>query len=258
MSIMDKIFGSFGNNQQQPAPQQQQIPQGAGAGNPGNIPPQSANAATPGNGTVPAAGANPPANNEPPKDQSPLDAFSDLWKNEPIPEGQQQAPNMFNVDPQKLMEAASKVDFAKVITPDQMQAITAGGEGAVKAFAESMNKVSQAVYAQSAMASTKIVEQAIKQAETKFAEQVPALIKKHQVSDSLRTENPALSHPAAQPLIQALESQLTVKFPSATVAEIRQMATDYISSFASAAIPKKEEPASKSSKKETDWSGFLS
>lgn len=250
---MEKLFGAITGTSSQPATvQQNQFP---GAGQPGNIPPSAATATSAGNGVVPNSTQTQPAPSDTSAVKSPLDAFTDLWKNEPKSEGQQEQPNMFNVDPQKLMEAAAKVDFAKVIKPEQVQAISAGGEGAVKAFMDAMNGVSQAVYAQSALLNTKIVERAMEQAETKFAERVPGLIKRHQVSDSLRTENPALSHPAAQPLIAALESQMAVKFPNATVAELNQMAKDYISSFASAAVPKKEEPAtSGKSNKETDWS----
>ena len=81
------------------------------------------------------------------------DAFADLWK--PV-EGQTPEQLFPNIDPAKLMEAAKKTDFAKVITDEQRQAIIAGGQDAVAAFTGAMNSVAQAVYANSALATTRL------------------------------------------------------------------------------------------------------
>lgn len=247
MSIFDKLFGT--PQQQQaatpaPTPQPQQ---------PGNLPatplPTTAPEGVPGN-IDPAAPKTP---------ESPLDQFKDLWQNDPNAENKN-APINFNVDQTKLMEAASKVDFTKILKQEDLQAISAGGEGAVAAFAKSLNSVAQSVYAQNAMATSKIVEAAVAQAQDRFASQIPDMVKKQNLSNSLREENPALSHPAAAPILTALENQLTVKYPNATGSEIKKMATDYLSSFATAASPKKEDPATTatSGKKEQDWTDFLS
>lgn len=234
MSIMDKLFGT-------PAPKQE--PAQAAAPTPGNIPPESANATTPGNSVVPAAA------------ESPLDQFSDLWK--PV-ENQNANSNLLNFDPTKVMEAASKVDFSRVVTPEVMQKIASGGEEGVKAMMNAMNSMSQTVYANSAAATAKIVEQAVSKAREQFQSELPSLIKRHNVSDSLREENPAFSHPAAQPILSALEHQLTQKHPNATSTELRDMAKQYLSSFASAANPQAPKETEKSGKAgEFDWSTFL-
>lgn len=116
-----------------------------------------------------------------------------------------------NVDPQKLMEAARKTDFSKAISSNQLEAIAGGGQEAVAAFASAMNSVAQTVYANSALATTKIVEQALMKAQQQYDAKIPGLIKRQTVSDTLRTENPMFSNPAVQPLISALEAQLAVK-----------------------------------------------
>ena len=257
MGIMDMFSNVFGSNQQP------QNPAAAPAGTPptpGQIPANPSAAATPGQGAVPAGSGTPPVTPAPDANKSPLDAFTDLWKPVETKPGDQPPGYNFNVDPSKLMEAAGKVDFSKVVTPETLQKIAAGGEAGVAASLEAMNRMSQTVYAQSALASTKIVEQALARAEEKFAAQVPGLIKSHQVSDSLRSDNPALSHPAAQPILQALQSQLTQKFPSATVAEIKEMANNYFAAFATSAVPAKVDPVAEAKAKKdagTDWSTFL-
>lgn len=246
MSITQSIMSMFGA-QPAPAPTSQPTP-------PGNIPPTAAATGTPSSGAAPN-GTIPP-NPEPAKEATPLDAFAELWKNEPPKEGET-PPGVFgNVDPKRFMEAAAKVDFSKAITPETLQAIQAGGEEGVKAFAAAMNSVAQNVYAQASFASTKITEQALEKARQAFIAEIPNHIRASTASESLRAENPIFSHPAAAPILGAVQSQLAVKFPQASAAELTAMAKTYLENFASGVSPKKvEEPSSKT--KETDWSSFL-
>ena len=207
MSVMEKLFGAFGG---QPAPQPAPQPQ------PGNIPAGSG-ATNPANSTVPEGGGAAPE-----AAASPLAEFAELWK---PAEGANQPTEMFgNVDPKKLMEAASKTNFAQAIPKEVMQKIANGGQDAMEAFAVAMNTVSQQVYANSALATTKIVEQALKKAQETYDARLPGIIKQHTVSDALRSDNPIFSNPAVAPIISALEQQLTQKFPSATATEITDMA----------------------------------
>lgn len=225
---------------------------------PGAIPANAPNtgAASPNtapNGTVPATGDN---INTPPA--TPLDQFSDLWKT-PDSSGTPAASGVFgNVDPKKFMEAAGKIDFAKVVTPEQLQAISQGGEGAVGAFAAALNSVAQTTYAQSAFASTKIVEQAVARARDSLIAELPSHIKQQTVKENLRAENPIFSNPAVQPVISALESQLAVKFPQATATELTTMARQYVEALGTSFAPKPAEPQRRNGSKDaTDWSQFL-
>ena len=170
---------------------------------------------------------------------SPMDSFKSLW--EPVNtqgvDGTLPA-NMFaGADQNKMLEAARKVDFAKSIPPEVLSQITAGGPEAAQAFAKALNDVSQRAYAQSSFASTKIVEAALAKFQEGLDNRLPSQIKKHQVSDTIRESNPALSHPAAAPIMEALQAQLTVKFPNATVAELKGMASDYLTQFNQLANP---------------------
>lgn len=226
---------------------------------PGNIPPNTATTGTTNTGTAPN-GIVPPVDPNAPADPSTsFDQFRDLWKNEPT-DPNAAPPGVFgNVDPKKFMEAAGKIDFSKAVTPENLQAISAGGEPAMAAFAQAMNTVAQGVYAQSAFATTKIVEQALSKSKESFLAELPQHIKKETVSGSLRAENPIFSNPAVQPIISALEAQMTVKYPNASAGEITSMAKQYVEALGSSfsAKPKPEVGAPKNKKGETDWSTFL-
>lgn len=250
MSIMSMFQNAFGSQGSQPAAAPAAAPQQPAQ--PGNLPAA---------GTVPAANNNPntPAGTDAAA-LAPLegmDQFNDLWKPAESPAGG--APTgMFNVDPTKLMEAAGRMDFSKAVTPDQLQAISAGGPEAVTAFAAAMNKVAQTVYAQNAMATTKIVEQAMAQGKQSMLSELPQHIKRQTVSDTLRTENPAFSHPAAAPILGALEQQMSVKYPNATASELAQMSRQYLENFSN--MMKKPDTSSNQSSAnsgEMDWTKFL-
>ena len=221
---------------------------------PGNLPaaPAPGMAADPANPNVPAAQTNAPS-----APLEGLDKFNDLWKPAESPAGDTSNP-MFNVDPKQLMDAAKKIDFAKVIQPAQLQAISQGGEGAVQAFAAAMNQVAQTVYAQSAHATSKIVEQAITNSQTQFLNELPQHIKRQSVSETLRADNPALTHPAASPILGALEQQMTQKFPNASSMEISRMAQEYLVSFSNAMQKPAPAPTPSSGSKDADWSAYLS
>lgn len=246
-SAIASIFGGSTTNQQQLAPQQQQQ---AKPTTPGNIPenttpsdPQLPNTAP--NGAIP----------EQKKDAAPLDEFADLWKNEPTDPNAAPVDNSVfgKVNTEELMKAAGNIDFTKVITPDMMQAIQAGGEEGTKALIQAVNKTQQLGYAQSTHATTILIEQAIAKTKESFLAELPKHIRDKNTSELVK-ETPAFAHPAAQPLVEALVGRLQVKYPNATSRELTDMANKYVQGFANSVTPKPEVakvPASE------DWSAFL-
>jgi hypothetical protein len=191
----------------------------------------------------------------------PMDSWKDLWqpvdtsKDGPdttLPE------NLFaGVDPAKMLEAARKVDFAKSIPPEVLVKIAAGGPQAQEAFVTAMNDIGQRAYAQSSFASTKMIEAALKKYQEGVEKRLPSTIRAHSIADTIKQNNPAFSNPAAAPIVEALQSQLTVKFPNATATEINDMAKQYLTQFAAlvAPPPVKVDPTVKASE---DWDKFLS
>lgn len=262
MSFLAQLFGSQvaqpTTTQSTTAPntQQQQQPGtgNPGAGQPGNIPPSAAtnsNAKADGttapNGVVPAGG----------ESGSPLDQFADLWKIEPKKDGENPEEFSLNVDPKKLMEAAGKTDFSRALNQELLTKIAGGGEDAVKAMVTAMNSMAQATYGQSTLTTAKIVEQALEAQRSQFMQQLPGMIKQHQLGDSLASENPLFSNPAVQPIMDALKAQLTVKHPNATAAELTSMAKNYVAALGTSFAPKPPSQGDASKSKEYDWSNFL-
>jgi hypothetical protein len=227
-------------------------------GTPGQIPAGTAPSATTTPNTAPNGVTPPNAAIDSTQDSTPLDQFKDIWQTAPVdPNAPTKPTGVFgDVDPKRFMEAAGKIDFSKAVTPEQLQAISAGGDGAVKAFAESMNKIAQGVYAQSAFASTKIVENALAKSRESYLAELPQHIRQQQVSTTLRESNPIFSNPAVQPIISALEIQMTQKYPNATSTEITNMAKQYVEALGTAFTPKPAASASKDSEG-TDWDKFL-
>ena len=221
--------------------------------------------AAPGNPTAPAATVAATQQQETTKSseiepESPLANFADLWKNDDKGAAQGQEDQLFNIDPAKLQEAVAQTNFSQVITPEIKQKLAAGGEDAIAASLEAMNKVAQATYAHSTIATTKIVEQAMEKMASKHQKQMEDLLKRTQVSDNLRSENPLLSNPAVDPLLKALEFQFTQKYPNSSAQEITQKAKDYLSGFAAmfaAQGNQQQKPDEKPRSGEYDFSSFL-
>jgi hypothetical protein len=253
MSLFQNAFGSGQpQQQQQPAQGQQAAPT-----TPGNIPPTAPNtgATPPGaapNGTIPNTG-----DQNPKPDTNPLAEFEKLWQ---AVDTDKAAPNgsiFGEIDPKKFMEAAGKIDFSKVISPEHLQAISQGGEAAVQAFASALNSVAQTTYAQSAFAASKIADQGLQRAYEKMVGELPTHFKKFHMSENLRGENPIFSNPAVQPVITAMEQQFAVKYPNASAAELTQMAKRYVESLGSAFSPKAQNAGTQEADTEGDWDTWL-
>lgn len=255
---MDKIFGS--NQQASQAPQAQTPPAQVPAGQipAGYSPTTPATATSDANGVIPpAASTEQPGTTEP---ASPLDVFNDLWQN---PDTSKDAPDtgvLGTIDPKQLVTAASKVNFAKVVTPTDLEAIQAGGEGAIKALGNALNSVSQAVYAQSALASSKLIEQASAKMEERILAKLPDQVRRNLLDNSMVEDNAAYSHPAAAPLVQLVQNQLATKYPSATPSQLKKMAQDFFdNSFKAINGDKSKDTPSnnKNSPVEVDWTAEL-
>lgn len=187
-------------------------------------------------------------------DKSPLSQFDKLWDNDP--NAKADTPFTFNSDPTKLLESARTVDFTKAISSELMAKINAGGQGAQQAMLEAMNNVSQLTYAQSSQAASKIAEQAVAATEQRFKDMLPGLLKQAQVRD-MQADNPLLSNPASAPMVEALQMQMTKKFPTASSAEIKSHVNDYLNTVADMIAAQRPQPKVAAIKPSEDWSKFF-
>lgn len=242
MSILSTLFSGKPTQQQQPQNQQQQQP---GNGNPhiqGNntIP----------NGNQPAANPNPQTE----QTQSPTDKFKDLWS---TPTQQQnQAPN-FKLDPAQLSQTTSKMDFAKSVNREDLAKIAQGGEAAIEALGNVLNTLGREVFAQSAQFSSYMTDSGYQSASKVIDSGLPGAIKKQLTEQHLYQANPRLKDPALQPMIGALQTQFSQKYPNASPQEIESLVTQYMTEVVGAAF-NKEEPASKQQAAAApDFSSFL-
>jgi hypothetical protein len=242
---MEKIFGARTQNVPVPQPG---ITNNL-LNNPAPTPPQQSAQTAP-NGTVPAGGNEPPA-------KSPEDKFEKLWETTPTdPNATQGGAGENTLTPEKMLEAAGKIDFKRVLDPESLRKIAAGGDEAVAAMAELLNKTAQTVYGQSTVVAQKLIETQVQKARDEFTSQLPSLVKKQTMQESLLAENPAFKKPSVAPVVTAIQNQLAAKYPNATAAELNQMAKEYLKAAAEDFNPTpKQEPTA--AERGVDWDQWV-
>jgi hypothetical protein len=214
-----------------------------------------ANGGTPTTNTPPAvpaaSAATPPV--EPPQG---LDQFKELFQPPKVdPNAPPTDAPLINMDASKVQEIASKINFAQAVPAETLQAMQAGGEGAVAAFVSAMNTMTQQVYAQNALATGKLIEQAVAKATSQFTGNIPEAIRQQNAQEALRAANPAFAHPAVQPIVNMVSEQLRKQFPQATAAELSDMTQQYMNTAATALSPQAQ--AAQAAKGQEDWSKFF-
>lgn len=194
---------------------------------------------------------------------NPLDKFKDIWQTPKGADGkpiQEKQPRSFTIDSSKMMEFAGKQDFKKFVKPETMAAIAKGGEEGTAAMLQAFQDIGSSSFATSMTAASQLVDRALASQREEFQAMLPELVKRSSLKDSLRTKNPILSHPAAAPIIEALQVTLAKNNPDATAAELQATAEDYLTSLATSFSGKKaadEESSGKSGKRDEDWGKFL-
>lgn len=241
-------------------------PVGTPASQPGTPP-----AAVPGSSGMPNTQPNPRAgegtpdnpdlNNTDPskgKNDSPLDAFKDIFTIDPEKEKNRPkdpfSEKLLNLDPKKLGEAASKMDFVRGVDPALVQKAL---QGDVQSFSAVLNHATRAAFMQSASMVTSLVESAIGKNNERINSVLPDRIRNSMLGFS-RPENTALQHPAAQPVLAALKEQVARQMPDLGPEEIARKAEEYFLAMADAVTAGKK-PATdvNDEPKETNWTDFL-
>ncbi len=203
-------------------------------------------AQTDANGIVPAGSAG----------QSPIEQLAELWKTAPVDPNAPQAPEPITAE--KIMEAAGKVDFTKVISQEDLAKIQAGGAESTSALVNVLNRMAQTSYGHSAFAATKLVEQAVSQAESRFAEKLPTFINSQNTKNTLLQDNPAFANPAVAPFVEMMQQNIAAKFPNATPAEAAKMAKDMMAAAGQVFNPAAPiDPAANKKAQSENWDNYL-
>jgi hypothetical protein len=203
----------------------------------------------------PAGGSNPTVAQ--PEPANPMDAFAAMWQNDPksAPQADPLHQPLFKPDPAALAAAAAKVDFVSQLPQELVAQAMAGNDP--QAFLQVINAVGQRALATAAQLSTATVEQAAQRNNARIEQVLPDRMRSIQLAQ-MPADNPALNHPASQPLLSLVRSQIQMKNPSLSAAEINKQAESYLVTYASAiSAPTPEQQATQQAAAGgTDWENW--
>jgi len=205
---------------------------------PSSAPAATSAAATPANQPAASQQSQPTAGQLPAgaasaAEPSPFDKYGTLWQTSTTDEAQPGNKPFVSMDPAKLAEATGRLNFAANLKPEQLQAVLSGGDTAAQALQSVMNSVAQQAFQTAMIGSSKLIEQALQSQRQELLGEIPGIFKNQMLTSQAFEENPALSHPSVRPLIEVLQTQFAAKFPEASNAELRKMASEYLTQTAS-------------------------
>lgn len=188
-----------------------------------------------GNPTVPSAGT-PQSNGSVPAipaagqgSASPLEGYKELWKVDASTNGSQPGnsdsfvPN-FELDPVKLTEAASKIDFLATVPQDQLAAAMTDPE-AMKAV---INNGLRNVFANAMTGSGNLVTHSMGKAQEALLNKVLPESYRTQAVQAALADNPVFSNPAVAPVVDMVRDQMQRKYPTASPQEIANHALQFV------------------------------
>lgn len=252
-----KVGNKFGNNFRP-----QGIMDSIFGGAPGGTSQGSATTQPP---AAPAPPAATPAPTAAPAPSSPLDAHKNFWDNpvdaegKPITTVDPLATPVFTLDPAKISESAKALDFTKDLNPDLVAKVAAGGTEGTAALMELLNQVQQKSFVAAITSAGNMVNQGLLKQGQAVKSTLPTHIRTTQLAD-LPVENPALNHPAVQPLVTTLRQVAASKNPNGSPAEIAKQVDDLLAGMMQAMM---EATPQATAKKEAakaanpDWDAWM-
>lgn len=179
-----------------------------------------------------AAAPVPPSGTDNSPPSNPMDEFATIWQTDPKSQPTIDPLNtpLFNTDPAKINAAAGKIDFINQVPAELLQKAMSGSDP--QAFLQVMNTVAQRTLATATQLNAATIEQATTRNNARIHDALPDRLKRIQL-ETMAPENPVLAHAASQPLLQMVRSQIQMKEPGLSAAEINKRAENYLSGFAS-------------------------
>lgn len=198
-------------------------------------------------------------------ESSPLDGYKDIWQTPAAKGAQETLVPTITADPTAMMKAAQGYDFTKGMDPEMLQKATSGD---ATAFATVVNSAVQAGFAAAATAAANITKGALQEQARKFeSEYAPNMLRNASITNKVSETVSLANDPAAAPIVSALRTQLSAKFPQASADEIATHVNSYLTEFAGSIaaanggrIQSKSELETKQSsmgRPEQDWSAFF-
>lgn len=190
------------------------------------------------------------------EDKSPLEQHKDLWQTPAIDKDAKPPEDLFAIDQTKLGEAAGKLDFAKVVKREQLDAISRGGEEAVTAFASALNAVAQQTWQSNVATTSAFMKEAFAKKEAELDARISSALR-NQGIDSALASNPVFNHPAAKPVVGAIARAMSNKYPDASPQELQAMAAGLLAEIAGGGQDTKGAPAKEIKAAVTDWDEWI-
>lgn len=164
----------------------------------------------------------------------PLMKFEELWQpnldkaGKPIP-STKKGPKAYmpNLDPKKMGEFVSRMDFTKHVKPEQLAAISKGGDEALPHLMELLNSVGRQSFAHAFTGLQRMSEAGIQAAIADARSEIPNFVADQMLESGLESSNPLMKHPAFQPLVKNVREQYRQKFPKASPAELTNAVNAY-------------------------------
>lgn len=149
------------------------------------------------------------------------------------------------------------MDFTKSVNREDLSKIAQGGAEAIEALGNVLNAFGREVFGASAQFSSHMTESGYNSASKIIDNGLPGAIKRQLTEQHIYQSNPKLKDPALQPLIGALQSQFTSKYPNSSPQEIHDMVSEYLSNTVAGAFAKEEPASAQQTNSAADFSGFL-
>lgn len=161
-----------------------------------------------------------------------LDAFSNLFKAAPANPNVQRQPTLNDpilapIDPAAFQEQVKSANFAAAIPQDVLSRAVSGDVGA---FQEAIAIATREAFTAASTMAHGLAESSSREA----ARRVDAGLDVRVRNNLIRTQNsdnPALQHPSAAPMVNAVKAQIAAQNPQLSPQDVQQAAENYFTNF---------------------------
>lgn len=177
----------------------------------------------------------------------PLMDFDKLWQPNVDKDGKpikKAGPKVFTpqLDQKAMTAMLEKMDFTKDFSPEEMTAISKGGDEAAVAMGSMINKAAKRAFVTAFTGSSRMMEHAVQAARTDALSEIPNYVKDQMVDSELSRDNILMSNPAYKPMVDTIKKQFQERHPKASPAEINKAVRAYFDKMVSDMNKSKEKP----------------
>lgn len=163
---------------------------------------------------------------------APLLDFAELWQPNVDKDGKpikKAGPKTYmpSLDPKAMSGFLDKMDFTKGFSPEQLEAVSKGGQEAVVALSQMMNQVGRQAFAAAFTGLNKMAEAGVQAGIADARASIPGEVANMLTDTQLESSNPLMKNPAFAPMVKMIKQQYREKYPKATPQEITESVSAY-------------------------------